>query len=144
MLRSPPDYATWSKQLNFSPPCFPPLLNQNNTIHLLGLLLVLSRVYVHLPNHCLRRSMNSIKVATVTISSRESAGGSVSRCLRNHCCSVAKLCPALCNPMNCSTPGSHCSLSTWVCSVSYPLGQWCYLTISPSAAPFFLNHGPLK
>ena len=24
-----------------------------------------------------------------------------------YCCSVAKLCPTLCDPMNCSTPGLH-------------------------------------
>ena len=25
----------------------------------------------------------------------------------NHCCSVAQLCPTLCNPMDCSMPGFH-------------------------------------
>ena len=28
------------------------------------------------------------------------------------------------------------SLSSWVCSSSHSLSQWCYLTISPSVAPF--------
>ena len=51
--------------------------------------------------------------------------------------SVAKLCPTLCNPMNCSTPGSpvlHYPLE--FVQNSYPLSQWCYLTISSSVAPF--------
>ena len=53
------------------------------------------------------------------------------------CCSVAKSCPTLCNPMNCSTPSFRLlcpSLSPWVCSNSCPLSQWCCLTISSSAA----------
>ena len=50
------------------------------------------------------------------------------------CCSVAKSCPTLCIPMDCSTPGSS-SLSPSVCSDSCPLSQWCYPTISSSAAP---------
>ena len=53
------------------------------------------------------------------------------------CCSVAKSCPTLCNPMNCSTSGSpvlHCLLR--VCSHSCPLSRWCHPTISSSAAPF--------
>ena len=41
-----------------------------------------------------------------------------------------------CNPMDCNTPGCP-PLSTGVCSNSCPLSQWCYLTISRSAAPFF-------
>ena len=58
--------------------------------------------------------------------------------LLNHfCCfSVAKSCPALCDPMNSSPPGSsvlHC-LPVW--SDSYPLSWWCYLTISSSVIPF--------
>ena len=40
------------------------------------------------------------------------------------CCSVTKLCPTLCDPMDCSIPGfsaplSHCR----VCSISCPLSQ---------------------
>ena len=53
------------------------------------------------------------------------------------CCrSVAKLCPVLCNPMDCSTLVLCPSLSPGVCSNSCPLSQWCYLTISSSAAHF--------
>ena len=58
------------------------------------------------------------------------------------CCRlVAKSCPTLCDPMDCSSPGSpvlhHLPSSTfWVRSNSYPLSQWCYLTISSSAALF--------
>ena len=54
----------------------------------------------------------------------------------NWCCSVAKSCPSLCNSMDYSTPGSSALHSLWVCSKSCPLSQWCYLTISSSAAPF--------
>ena len=62
--------------------------------------------------------------------------------LRN-CCSVAKLCVTLCDPMDCSTPGfpvlHYHSLSfTWVCSSSCPLSPWCHPTISwCSVTPFF-------
>ena len=31
------------------------------------------------------------------------------------CCSVAKSCPTLCNPMDCSAPGFPVQLSPWVC-----------------------------
>ena len=53
-----------------------------------------------------------------------------------HCCSVAKLCPTLCNPMRCSTRLLCPSLSPGVFSSSCPLSQWCYLTISSSTALF--------
>ena len=46
-------------------------------------------------------------------------------------------CPTLCDPMDCSMPGSpvlHCH--SRVCSNSCPLSQWSYLTISSSVAPF--------
>ena len=52
------------------------------------------------------------------------------------CCSVLKSLLTLCNPMNCSTPGSLVLHYLWVCSDSCPLGQGCYLTTSSSAAPF--------
>ena len=51
------------------------------------------------------------------------------------CCSVATLCLTLCDPMDCHTvlcpppsPGA--------CANSCPSSQWCYWTISSSAAPF--------
>ena len=44
----------------------------------------------------------------------------------------------LCDPIDCSTPGSSIFLSLGVCSNSCPLSQWCYLTISSSATPFSL------
>ena len=53
------------------------------------------------------------------------------------CCSFAKLCLTLCNPMNCSTPGFlvlHCVFG--VCSNSCPWSWWCHPTISSSVAPF--------
>ena len=52
------------------------------------------------------------------------------------CCSVAKLCLALCDPTGCSTPDSPVLHYLPVCSKSCPLSQWCYLTISSSAALF--------
>ena len=56
------------------------------------------------------------------------------------CCSLTQSCPALCNPMDCSTPGftvRHCpSLSPGVCSNSYSLSQWCHPTTSSSVIPF--------
>ena len=73
----------------------------------------------------------------------------MSYCLKNilvaffelikHCCfcSVAKSCPTLCDPMNCSTPRLPCpSLSPGVCSNTFPLSWWCHATISSSASPF--------
>ena len=56
---------------------------------------------------------------------------------QNCCCSVAKSCPTICDPMDCNTPGSpvlHCLLE--FVQNSYQLNQWCYLTISSSVAPF--------
>ena len=55
-------------------------------------------------------------------------GGRVS-----NCCSVAQSCPTLWDPMDCSMPGSSRSFtSPSLC----PLDQWCYPTISSSAALF--------
>ena len=52
-------------------------------------------------------------------------------------CSVAKLCPTLCNPMDSSTPDLPCpSLSPGVGSGSCP-SRWCHPTISSTAACFF-------
>ena len=52
-------------------------------------------------------------------------------------CSIAKLCPILCNALDCSTSGSSVLYYfPGVCSNSRPLIWWCYLTISSSAIPF--------
>ena len=52
------------------------------------------------------------------------------------CCSVAKWCPTLW-PHGLEHTRLPCpSLSPGVCSDSYPLSQWCYLTISSSVALF--------
>ena len=52
------------------------------------------------------------------------------------CCSVANWCPTL-RPHGLEHTRLPCpSLSPGVCSDSYPLSQWCYLTISSSAALF--------
>ena len=53
------------------------------------------------------------------------------------CCSVAQLCPTLCDPVwlqHARLP--CCSPSPRVCSNSYPLSQWCHPTISSSVVPF--------
>ena len=53
------------------------------------------------------------------------------------CCSVAKSCLTVCNPMDCSMPGSSAlHYLPEVCSSSCPLNWWCYLTISSSATSF--------
>ena len=51
--------------------------------------------------------------------------------------SVTRLCPTLCNPMDCSTTGFpvHHKLPG-ACSKSCPLSRWCHPTISSSVVPF--------
>ena len=49
----------------------------------------------------------------------------------NRHCSVAKSCPTLCDPMDCSTPGFPVLYSN-----SCPLSRWCHPTISSSVVPF--------
>ena len=54
------------------------------------------------------------------------------------CCSVAKLCPTPCDPMNCSTPGFpvlHYLLE--FAQTHVQVSQWCHPTISSSVAHFF-------
>ena len=51
-------------------------------------------------------------------------------------CSVVKLCPTLCNPMDCCTWVLCPPLSTGACSNSCPLSWWCHPTISSSVVPF--------
>ena len=53
--------------------------------------------------------------------------------LAHCCCSVPKSCPALCNPMDCSTWG----FPVLQCSKSCPLSQWCHPSISSSVALLF-------
>ena len=64
----------------------------------------------------------------------------------NSCCSITKLCPAVCNPMDaaCRTFLSLASLCPGVCPSSFPLNQWCHLTISSSVTlfSFCLQHFP--
>ena len=67
---------------------------------------------------------------------RNGTEGSYANYIFNFCCClIAKLCPALCDPMRRSTPGCP-PLSPEVCSNSCPLSQRCYLTVSSSAVPF--------
>ena len=51
--------------------------------------------------------------------------------------SVTQLCPTLCDPMDCSTPGFPVHHQTpGTCSNSYPLSRWCHPTISSYVIPF--------
>ena len=52
------------------------------------------------------------------------------------CCSVAQLCPTLCDPMDCKHASLLCpSPSPGVCSDSSPLSQWCHSTVLSSVVP---------
>ena len=53
-----------------------------------------------------------------------------------YCCSDAKSCPALSDPMDCSMPDFPVFHCLAVCSNSCPLSQWCHPTISSSVVPF--------
>ena len=52
------------------------------------------------------------------------------------CCLVTQSWPTLCDPMDCTRQASLPSSSPGVCSNSWPLSQWCQLTISSSVIPF--------
>ena len=52
------------------------------------------------------------------------------------CFSVAKSCPTLCDPMDCSKPSFPVLHYLPVCSNSCPLSQWSHPTISSSVIPF--------
>ena len=55
------------------------------------------------------------------------------------CCSVAQLCPTLCDPMDCKHARLLCpSPSPGVCSDLSPLSQWCHSTISVLCRPLLL------
>ena len=54
----------------------------------------------------------------------------------SHCFSTAQSCPILCDPMDCSSPGSCPSLSPRVCSNSCPLNWWCHPSVSSFVMPF--------
>ena len=50
---------------------------------------------------------------------------------------VIQLCPTLCHPMDCSTPGFPCPSPTpWAYSNSCPSSRWCHPTTSSSVIPF--------
>ena len=52
-------------------------------------------------------------------------------------CSVAKLCPTVCGPLNCSMPGSSVFHLLQFAQI-HVHSQWCYLLISslPPSSPF--------
>ena len=55
----------------------------------------------------------------------------------HHRCSVIQLCQSLCDPMDCSMPGSPSSSPIpGACSKSCPSSRWCHPTISSSVVPF--------
>ena len=54
------------------------------------------------------------------------------------CCPVSKLCPTLCNSMDCIAPGFLVLhyLPEFAQTHVFPLSWWCHPTISSSVAPF--------
>ena len=53
------------------------------------------------------------------------------------CCSVVKSCPALCDSMNCSTPGFPVlHYLPEFAQTCVHLSRWCHPTTSPSVVPF--------
>ena len=54
--------------------------------------------------------------------------------MQSSCCSVTKSCSTICNSRDCSTPGPSAIHCLTACSNPWPLSQWCYLTVSSSAA----------
>ena len=59
----------------------------------------------------------------------------------SYCCSVAKSCPNLCNPMDYSMPGFPVFRYVWeFSSNTRPLSQWWHPIISSSVVPF--SSGP--
>ena len=57
------------------------------------------------------------------------------------CCSVAKSCPTLCDPVDCSMPHSSVLHPLPEISQTHVYCQWCSLTISSSAASFSFFNG---
>ena len=58
-------------------------------------------------------------------------------CHKHQFSSITQLCPTLCNPVDCSTPGFPVPSPTpRACSDSCPSSWWCYPTISSSVVPF--------
>ena len=60
----------------------------------------------------------------------------VPKCNDSCCCSVAKSCPTLCDPMSCSMPGFPVLHYPLEFAQTHVLSQWCHPTISSSAALF--------
>ena len=50
--------------------------------------------------------------------------------------SLAQSCPALCDPMNHSTPGLLSITNSWSLLKLMSMSQWCHLTILSSVVPF--------
>ena len=56
--------------------------------------------------------------------------------IKNTCCSVSQLCPILCDPRDCSTPGIPVHHQLQELTHSCPSSQWCHPTISSSVVSF--------
>ena len=57
-------------------------------------------------------------------------------CLIPSCCSVTKLCLALCDPMDCSTPGLPVTHRLLEFAQVHAMHQWCHPTILSSVVLF--------
>ena len=57
-------------------------------------------------------------------------------CPSAYCCSVAKSCATLCDPMDCSPPCSSALHYLLEFAQKHPLSWWCHPTISSSVVPF--------
>ena len=66
--------------------------------------------WAHRPSHIL----------TQRTSAQDLGGVPLLTCINNCCCSVAQLCPTLCNPMDCSAPGCPPVLHCLRYTASYP------------------------
>ena len=88
-----------------------------------------------------RGSTSSLHVTTVISSLRFSAGnwprprGGKGDALQGDV--VVQLCPTLCDPMDCGTPGFPVLHHLLEFAQTRPLSRWCHPTISSSVIPFF-------
>ena len=79
--------------------------------------------------------------------------GTVGFCFQRCCCSVTQLCPTLCDPMDCSTPGLSVPhhlpkfskfMSIASVMISSHLILWCPLLLLPSVFPSIRNFLPVN
>ena len=112
---------------------------------------------LHFPANAFKDFIHySINLKFRTLSSRSGPDMDQGPVVQYLKCSVTQLCPTLCDPMDCSTPGCRlpCPSSTpGACSNSSPLSWWCHhyeMVISSSVIPCssrlqsFLHQGLFK